>query len=124
MALCPATIGVAADVPPNPVVIEQVNILTAASRREEARKAADRGDYGTASGLLHSAASMLEGTSVPAAEIAELHDDAERLEQADWDATSSKRLYSRTREISTRRKARFDDTTDPGVGGSRPTDDA
>lgn len=123
----PVTIEVGAgldDVPPNPVVIEQVNILKAASRREEARKAADRGDFGTASELLHAAASMLEGTSVPAAEIAELHDDAVRLGHADWDATSSKRLYSRTREISTRRKTRFDDTTDPGDAGSGPTDAA
>jgi len=41
----PVTVEVGAgldDVPPNPVVVEQVNILTAASRRAEARKAAER----------------------------------------------------------------------------------
>jgi len=115
----PVTVDVGAgldDIPPNPAVVEQVNVLTAAGRREEARQAADRGDCGTAAGLLRSAAALLEGTAVPAAEIAQLLADARRLEQADWDATSSKRLYARTREISSRRKTRFDDTTDPGPG--------
>lgn len=71
---------------------DHVNVRVASSCRDEARKAADRGDTARAAGLLRSAADLLARTSVLQEEVARLIDDAEHPERVDWDATPAPRM--------------------------------
>lgn len=94
----------------DPRVVEQVAVLRAAGLERAARDAADRGDFGAATSLLRAGADHLRyvGQSQLAAE---LEASASELVDGAWDQTSSKRLYSRSREKSRGRRSRFE--TDP-----------
>jgi Ca-activated chloride channel family protein len=111
----PVTVEVGADpdaVPPNPAVVEQVHLLTAARVREEARRAADEGRYDEAARSLRAAAATLDGIEAAEPQRRELFADAERLDVQDWDAGSSKRLHSTNRTLSKGRRSRYDDSSD------------
>ena len=94
----------------DPAVTEQVTILRAAAERSAALEALDRGDFDTASNSLDRAAFLLANTKVEKSIIDELLRDAERARQRDWDASTSKKHHSQSRQHSKGRKARYDDS--------------
>ena len=78
-------------------VTEEVLRLEVARTRRQARDAAERGDYGTASQLMSSGADMLTTLDAPSVEIDEFRADAFNLMQGDWSPMDSKRNFSRSR---------------------------
>ena len=98
----------------DPAVTEQVTILRAAAERSAALEALDRGDFDTASNSLDRAAFLLANTKVEKSIIDELLRDAERARQRDWDASTSKKHHSQSRQHSKGRKARYDDSDPTG----------
>jgi Ca-activated chloride channel homolog len=95
---------------PDPDVVEQVMLLRAAKSRSDAHRAAESGDFDVAARLLQSAADILETTSGHEMQVAELRTDVHQLESRIWDAASSKRLFSSSRETTKGRRSRFDGT--------------
>ncbi len=91
-------------------VTEEVVRLEVARKRREAREAAERGDYGTASTLLSSGADAMmllpDGLSV----ARELRRDADALQAGRWSADDAKRNFSRSRSTQ---KGRRTDYTAP-----------
>lgn len=96
----------------NPEVREEVLRLEVAKARREAREAAERGDYGTASQrLLHGAA--LAAPWAPDVAL-ELSNDAHALDERQWTAADSKRHFSRSRSANRGRKSDYGDPQDGG----------
>jgi Ca-activated chloride channel family protein len=88
-------------------VTEEVTRLEVARHRREAREAADRGDYGTASALLSTSADMLSAFPSEALAAAELRRDALNLGEGQWTASDAKRQYARSRSTSKGRRTEY-----------------
>ena len=88
-------------------VTEEVLRLEVARTRREARDAAERGDYGTASQLMSTGADVLTSIHAPISEIHELRRDAASLMVNEWSPEAAKRNFSRSRSTSRAAKPRL-----------------
>jgi len=91
--------------------VEYVNVLRAASARKRAHRHLQEGDTGAARAEMAATLDLLRIAAAPAAEIAEAERDLTDLDQGDWSAASSKRMYSSMRSTAKGRRSRFDDET-------------
>jgi Ca-activated chloride channel family protein len=89
-------------------VTEEVTRLQVARHRKEARDAAERGDFSTASALLAGGADLLACMPGEAAAAAELRADARNLGEGLWSARDAKRQYSRSRSATRGRRTDFE----------------
>ena len=96
-----------ADVGADDEVTEEVTRLEVARHRREAREAADRGDYNTASMLLSSGADMLSSLPSEAVAAAELRRDALTLGEGQWTAADAKRHHARSRSATKGRRTEY-----------------
>lgn len=117
------TTGVAGahDAGADPRVTEQVTVLTAARKRQEARRLADRADFEGAEQALAMSRSLLATTSAPVDALAELDVDLARIRRRQWNAAHSKSAHSSSREAMRSRRKRYmstDPTVDPDHGKS------
>ncbi len=94
-------------------VTEEVLRLEVARTRREARDAAERGDYGTASRLMASGVDMLTTLGAPAIEVDEFRLDAQMLLEGTWSAADSKRNFSRSRSTNKGRRTDYAPPLDP-----------
>ena len=99
--------GDAPDLAADDEVTEEVTRLEVARHRREAREAAERGDYGTASALLSTGADMLSAFPSEALAAAELRRDALTLGEGEWTASDAKRNYARSRSVSKGRRTEY-----------------
>jgi hypothetical protein len=101
------TAGSGPDTGADNTVTEEVVRLEVARKRREAREAAERGDYGTASTLLSSGADAMmllpDGLSV----ARELRRDADALQAGMWSADDAKRNFSRSRSAQKGRRTDY-----------------
>ena len=102
----------------SPEVTEEVLRLEVAKNRREARDAAERGDYQSASRLLSAGADLLAFTTAMPSEIDELRRSAAELDEGMWSASASKRQFSRSRSTQKGRRTDYEapvdlDTDDP-----------
>jgi Ca-activated chloride channel family protein len=88
-------------------VTEEVLRLEVARTRREARDAAERGDYGTASQLLATGADVLASIHAPMSEVHELRRDAASLMVNEWSPEAAKRNFSRSRSTSKGRRTDY-----------------
>jgi Ca-activated chloride channel homolog len=95
-----------------PEVIDEVLRLEVARARRDARDAAERGDYGTASLRLATGADLLASMSAPMSEIIELRRDSAALIEGTWSPEASKRNFARSRSVSKGRRTDYA-PTDP-----------
>jgi len=113
--IVPVTIEVgtpadADDAQVDPGVVEQVNLLHVARARREADSAVRVGDFAAASRILADAVPVLERTTAPPSVVAELVDDAARLERHDWHERDHRRSFSTVRESERGRQRRYDES--------------
>jgi hypothetical protein len=101
-----ATTGPEANQPPNPVVLEEVDVLRAAQARKQAHESIQRGDFAAAGAALDHAFALLAPMPAHAAEAAQARADMDELAQGRWSAATSKRLHSDVRAAGKGRRAR------------------
>lgn len=90
----------------DPTVTAEVTTLVAERRREEARRLADDGDYGSAADSMRLGARLMASTAPDLA--AEMLRDADALEDGLWSQRDSKKHFSQRRTRQTGRSRRFD----------------
>jgi Ca-activated chloride channel family protein len=95
---------------PDAKVVEQVTLLEAARRVDEARQAADRGDYAASTELFAASVDLLDAMPPMAASAPEVAEHRARLEElrlsaeaGTWDALTSKRAHRESRSTKRRR---------------------
>ncbi|CAB4364880.1 MAG: VWA domain-containing protein [Actinobacteria bacterium] len=88
-------------------VTEEVLRLQVARTRKEARDAAERGDYNTASAMMTAGADLAECLPDELRMVRELRLDAEALMTQTWTATDAKRNFSRSRSASKGRRTDY-----------------
>lgn len=91
----------------DPEVTEEVVRLDVARLRREARDAAERGDYGTASRRLLAGSRVASSLPNSAALVRELDLDAERLTMGEWSPEQAKRHWARSRTSSRGRRSDY-----------------
>ncbi len=94
-------------------VTEEVLRLEVARTRREARDAAERGDFRTASRLLANGADILATMCAPPSEINELRRDSVALMVNEWSPEAAKRNFARSRSMSKGRRTDYAPPVEP-----------
>jgi len=103
----------------DPRVTEEVVVLEVARNRKAAREAAEHGDFGTASMLLHQSVRMASAMPSPMMfDIDDLQRDAVALEGGRWSAADAKKQWSRSRSASRGRKTNYERDDNDRSGGN------
>lgn len=107
------TAGSGADPGADAEVTEEVVRLVVAKNRREARDAAERGNYRSASLLLSTSATLLNPAMAMPGEIDELRRNAAELDEGVWSPAASKRQFSRSRSTHKGRRTDYEAAMDP-----------
>ncbi len=99
----------APDLAASPVVTEQVNVLKAARSRKTAHESLMRGDIDGARVALRDAVDTLKLIDGEEVQLAQARFDLSELDRGEWNAASTKRLFSTQRATQKGRRSRFDD---------------
>jgi len=98
----------APDLAASPVVTEQVNVLKAARSRKAAHERLMRGDIDGARTALGDAIDTLALIDGEEVQLAQARFDVSELDRGEWNAASTKRLFSTQRSTQKGRQSRFD----------------
>ena len=99
----------APDLAASPVVTEQVNVLKAARSRKAAHESLMRGGIDGARAALRDAVDTLEMIDGEEVQLTQARFDLSELDLGEWNAASTKRLFSTQRTTQKGRRSRFDD---------------
>lgn len=91
----------------DPRVVEQVTVLAAARRRQEARRLADQERFEEAERAMHESMRLLAQTTVPADELALVEHEIRQIRDRRWDGFASKSAFSASREAMRSRRKRY-----------------